>query len=345
MGTFARTLFAWATATLMACGQEPNAAQSVLTPDPERAAQPLRPAGIASNGEKENGTPLGDEFYANRHTAKRTTGSSTTPVSLLLDSDSFKLITGDGSPVEGIELQGMGAKTTKLRITSPLDTTTSTGGHDSVIVSLYTVKAETTPGSGRFDNICGSGVKAIAVQGRYDDHGTRVLGSDDLTFACPNSAIYKCAVDLAYWPWGDRARYHQACTRMIRADYCGNGKPFTIDGILINVEDDFRIQKYDTMTPGTWTDEAAWSETGAVCMSHKRLTSSVGLPLVCSMAGYPHVKKCLEDYCSPPECEIATAPGALLRNKSQFLLDVPPASPCLGPCLEDKPLWRDSARR
>jgi hypothetical protein len=63
------------------------------------------------------------------------------------------------------------------------------------------------------------------------------------------------------------AELHQACTRMVRADYCGDGRPFTLDGRVINVYDGLGVQT-DTEQ---WTFEAEWSGQGAVCLSQQRV--------------------------------------------------------------------------
>ena len=53
-------------------------------------------------------------------------------------------------------------------------------------------------------------------------------------------AIAKCVL-WGYRPWATYngtplAQYHQACTRMVRADYCGTGTSYTVTGNRISVE-------------------------------------------------------------------------------------------------------------
>ncbi len=125
---------------------------------------------------------------------------------------------------------------------------------------------------------------AIAVPGVWS-HEEGVPGggahtdSDTLfTFACVNGAIAKC-IDFGYKPWGtvdlcderscwpiSLAPYHQACTRLLRADYCGDGRSHTSDGRRVNLYDDVGVQS-DTRR---WSFEAEWSADGAVCMSDRR---------------------------------------------------------------------------
>ena len=94
-----------------------------------------------------------------------------------------------------------------------------------------------------------------------------------MTFACQGYALYKC-VALGYAPWVNfdgqsLADYHQACTRMIRADYCGDGRSWTKDGTWINLYDNISLQQDEA----DWAMEAEWTPLGARCLSHQRIQS------------------------------------------------------------------------
>jgi ADYC domain len=56
---------------------------------------------------------------------------------------------------------------------------------------------------------------------------------------------------------------------MLRADYCGNGQPGTINGWLVNVYDDAGVQA-DTENDAQWVFEAEWSASGAICVDEYR---------------------------------------------------------------------------
>ena len=130
----------------------------------------------------------------------------------------------------------------------------------------------------------GTPLAAIAVPGvwSYEEGvpggGAHADSASLFTLACIDGAIAKC-VDFGYKPWGtvdvcdphgcapvSLARHHQACTRLLRADYCGDGRSHTTDGRAVNLYDDVGVER-DT---NRWAFEAEWSEGGAVCMSDRR---------------------------------------------------------------------------
>jgi ADYC domain len=70
----------------------------------------------------------------------------------------------------------------------------------------------------------------------------------EFTIACTNGAVAKCARQWGYKPWKsapnqrnggehDLRPYHQMCLRAARADYCADGRSFTVDGTLIDMAD------------------------------------------------------------------------------------------------------------
>jgi hypothetical protein len=125
---------------------------------------------------------------------------------------------------------------------------------------------------------------AVALNGLWDhDLGTPTGGAhiDDptkFTFACEKTgAIGKCVVH-GYEPWSTvngvpLAQHHQACVRLLRADYCGTGRSYTTNGRLLNLYDAVPVQ-IDT---NDWPVEAEWSAAGARCVTeHHR--SPVPIP-------------------------------------------------------------------
>ncbi len=98
-----------------------------------------------------------------------------------------------------------------------------------------------------------------------------------ITFASRGYALAKC-VELGYQPWtaGGQA-LHQSCVRMLRADYCGDGNSWTLDGTMLNIYDASGIQARETAPPYAdqpsyrWQFEAEWTPSGAACVDGYRV--------------------------------------------------------------------------
>ncbi|HEY8206614.1 MAG TPA: ADYC domain-containing protein [Myxococcaceae bacterium] len=119
---------------------------------------------------------------------------------------------------------------------------------------------------------------AVVVSGRWDYHqGARGDGSktDDrrvFTIGCQGSAIEKCIV-AGYEPWASAGgvsldAYHQACVRMMRADYCGDGVSHTTRGRQVNLYDTLGLE----VDGKPWVKEAEWTASGARCLNPANLT-------------------------------------------------------------------------
>ncbi|RKH74762.1 ADYC domain-containing protein [Corallococcus aberystwythensis] len=119
-----------------------------------------------------------------------------------------------------------------------------------------------------------SNPRALAVSGVWDASGAHHDAPGKLTFACENGAITKC-IQWGYKPWDRRdgkplAELHQACTRMARADYCGNGRSHTHQGTTIDVYDRFGMVERGEWDPAKASFEAAWAPDGATCLARTR---------------------------------------------------------------------------
>jgi hypothetical protein len=118
---------------------------------------------------------------------------------------------------------------------------------------------------------------AIPVAATFDARGNRVESSTLFTFGCTTGVIAKC-YRWGYRPWltgyGDIASTHWTCTRLARADYCGDGTSHTQDGTWINVWDRLPapgpIQRHGFLPPLGMVFEAGWNTGGAVCLSRAR---------------------------------------------------------------------------
>lgn len=118
---------------------------------------------------------------------------------------------------------------------------------------------------------------AIPITGYYNKDAGHVNDPSFFTLACPAGVAAKC-YNWGYKPWqkvdgGVYAKQtpqqlHTACTRMARADYCGDGRSFTKENTPIDMYDRVTIQH--RAGDAGMTFEAAWTEHGAVCLSHRR---------------------------------------------------------------------------
>lgn len=179
---------------------------------------------------------------------------------------------------------------------------------------LYLYSVSFLGSDGRWHPACrdytNTPVLAMPLDGAWDFRqgvpggGSKLDDPEHFTFACMGGALAKCVL-FGYRPWatfqgGSLASYHQACTRLVRADYCGDGASHTQNGNLINLYDELGIQQ-DTED---WVFEAEWDEGGARCF-YPLNRSRAGIPCYDSRLDYA----CGLDFPSPRL-------GALFRNET-----------------------------
>jgi len=121
--------------------------------------------------------------------------------------------------------------------------------------------------------------RALAIGGVWDISGAHHDVAGKITFACENGVLSKCA-RWGYKPWARRdgrslADAHQACTRMARADYCGNGQSHTREKTVIEYYDTLGVSARMTKAVPSWDParasfEAAWDRDGASCLARTR---------------------------------------------------------------------------
>jgi hypothetical protein len=161
---------------------------------------------------------------------------------------------------------------------------------------------------------CANGGSSIPLNGAWDPHSKDALGGADLvTLACRDGALAKCT-EWGYWPWAttldcnedgtkcewvELGELHQACTRMLRADYCGDGTAHTVDGVAIDVFDDLDISKRVTK----WPVEAEWGPDGATCLGHNFRSAPAGVK-----------PACFASIAQLPECGLLTSDARLANG-------------------------------
>jgi hypothetical protein len=142
---------------------------------------------------------------------------------------------------------------------------------ETLLYTLVTYDAST----GQVNNVCKADAEgraaAIPLRGRWDQTGT-LIEDGSISFHCTSGVNAKC-VRWGYKPWQSvqgvsLSAHHQACTRMARADYCGDGETHTQDGTQIDIYDSVGL-----LTPspgGLMLFEATWGTKGAYCIARDR---------------------------------------------------------------------------
>ena len=171
-----------------------------------------------------------------------------------------------GSALRFVDSSGVTGEVAVTQV--DVDPSDSTG--ETMLYTLVTYDAST----GTVKNICSPDpdgrAAAIPLRGRWDASGAYVNDSS-ISFNCTSGVIAKC-VRWGYHPWQtvqgqSLAPYHQACTRMARADYCGDGVTHTQEGTLIDMYDN--LGKF-TPDFGLTLFEASWTPDGAYCVARDR---------------------------------------------------------------------------
>jgi hypothetical protein len=242
-----------------------------------------------------------------------------TPLLVEADATEFKATLTDGRVLRSRDLVGarlviaMGGQAIRVRI----DGVERDPDAKNRTVWLHTFSAQMADGS--WQNVCDAGPdgrrQGFPIAGRPRADGMlEPAEAGVFELACTSGALGKC-VRFGYPPWGAangvplRETYN-ACIRMVRADYCGNGTPTTKEGQSIDIYDDHRIQVPENAPAMDF--EAGWSADGAVCVRHVRVKENVSLESL--VAACPRLKDRLGPSCSE---EAARRLGARLFNRSR----------------------------
>lgn len=157
---------------------------------------------------------------------------------------------------------------------------------------------------------------ALPLAGRWRDGGQSfVEDPHDFTMTCTAGANGKCA-RMGYLPGhptesGESLTpYFEACVRMMRADYCGDGSSYTEAGVPVELLD--RAGRQPQWERRELSFEAAWGPGGAVCVRRPRDPSRASLADL--IARCPRLAQS-----SGPDCRenaLTTRDDALLVNRS-----------------------------
>lgn len=180
-----------------------------------------------------------------------------------------------------LDIEVTSGQTSQLRVDAA--TWDSTLGIYKYTLSLATDQGWVSP----CGTEAGQPIPVIFLAGSWDmTTGDAKTRKNKFTPACLGSALAKCVL-WGYAPWAEVqecssskcasqaiADWHQACTRMVRADYCGNGVPHTRNGTPIDPWDSLGIQ---VRSPEQWEMEAEWGVDGAQCIRHTRWVTASSL--------------------------------------------------------------------
>jgi hypothetical protein len=108
----------------------------------------------------------------------------------------------------------------------------------------------------------------IPIAGRLTARGELNRSQSEGTLACASGALGKC-LELGFAPWLDSDHF-AACTRMVRADYCGDGRAHTRAGIQIAFNH-VGANGARPATPSGYRFEALWRPDGAHCVEATRV--------------------------------------------------------------------------
>ena len=145
---------------------------------------------------------------------------------------------------------------------------------------------EVQVGEGLFHSNYAYLLKDLAVD---DDSGVFSVAPDMMYIACVSGIVGKTAF-WGYKPWKFGMDVHERATRVGRADYCGNGQPFTIEGNPLQIDDDHGVSEFDDLS---FPIEAAWDLDGkATCVTTPRHIPLRGTTLSC---GAETLEPCTDD--------------------------------------------------
>jgi hypothetical protein len=261
------------TALLVGCGSETPEVQPFGTIIHELVVEnDTLINGVQLNGTTTNGRVLnGRVLNGVRLTGVMLYGASVSNVTL---SQTVFTGTQSGRTISGNKFTGsdfLGVLDDGTSITLHIDKI-SNGPSPNNDLKLYYISYRTTTGSQPLCGQISSGdaIPAWPINGRFDEkRGDYIADTTAYQFACRGAAVAKC-LEAGYRPWeplpsgtGTLQDHFLACTRMLRNDYCGDGKPGTQNGTPIDVYDTLNILQSST----TWNVEAEWTPDGASCVT------------------------------------------------------------------------------
>ncbi|MCA9655947.1 MAG: hypothetical protein H6712_21385 [Myxococcales bacterium] len=241
-------------------------------------------------------------------------GSMDPLVSIQLERGLLSGTTASGTAYEGadfvgsawtVELgEGPGAELVLMTISDFIDD----DPHSRYVLEHGPTIATATSANCEVDPVTGE-ASAILFDDLSVDEATGELVEEtgSIYFGCISGAVGKAAM-WGYVPWDHGRDAHQTTTRVVRADYCGDGKAWTVTGTPLQLEDEAKINEF--LEPDELT-EAMWGPDGAVCLRTPRYDAYAYATVSCD--GLPLPK------CGALD-ELADWPTAIMWSKRWDLL-------------------------
>jgi hypothetical protein len=239
--------------------------------------------------------------------------------SVEVEGAQFRLVGANGAPVPQEALPGtilaLGDGSGRRRAIR-VDAVESDARDPAGEIMLYAL-SEQDP-SGAWRNICLPDREGrrlgFPLAGRFTADGRYELAPGKLLITCTGGAEGKC-VRFGYKPWRHAPDgtpllpYYQACVRLVRADYAGDGRGTTRNGQPIDIYDSLGLQ--EPANDAAYEFEAGFGPLGAVCVRHVRVKENATLAGV--EAASPRLADRVGDICTEA---FARANGAILFVRS-----------------------------
>ena len=143
-------------------------------------------------------------------------------------------------------------------------------------VRVYAISYATSTGARPLCVGANGANEAIVFPGTWNLVSVRhQWDTNQFAVSCRGATFAKCE-EMGYKGDGLLDSYHQACTRALRADYCGDGTSHTVNGTQINLSDKLGLQ----IDNQAWAIESNWTPDGATCIGKGRVATSLVVPNV-----------------------------------------------------------------
>jgi hypothetical protein len=241
-------------------------------------------------------------------------GGQPKPGSVRVEGNEFILLDGKQGELRGTQLKGR-----TLTLANGFVVRINAVTRDARAPDLFLYDLQVPDGAaGKWRPMCEPDAEGqrlgFGLAGRTSPDGEFVPDPGAVRLTCTSGALAKCIrYGFRYWDARgarpDLTTTYQACVRMIRADYCGDGVPATRAGMVVDIWDVARIKHAPPSTGRSF--EAGWTPKGAVCVHHTRVADIEQLPQL--------LRRCPRLAAeSGPHCteERARALGAVLFNAS-----------------------------